>query len=177
MTYEKILDTLKKAYKKADLKKLGNDDFALEIDIYGEGEGALYVEFKGGVLAVEGYEYIDRSAKIYAQADTIVAIATGKSTVVKSAEDGKLTVEGDFEAAKKLDLMVAPVAKTAAKAPAKKAETKPAAKKTAEKKTVAKKPTVKKTEEAKPAVEETKAETAKTAEKAPTAKKAPKAVK
>lgn len=174
MKFEAIVEKVKKAYAKADLKKLGNE-FALELDIYGEGEGAFYVEFKNGVLSVEPFEYYTRNAKLFAEGDTYVAIASGKLSAAKAIEDGILTFEGDIEAAKKLDLLAsAPAAK---KAPAKKAA--PAAKKAVPAKSEAKAPAAKK---AAPAKTEAKAPAKKTAsaEKAPakeTAKKTTKTVK
>ena len=47
MTYEEIVSLAEKNFKKTKAKKI-ESNAAVEFDIYGEGEGAFYVELKEG---------------------------------------------------------------------------------------------------------------------------------
>lgn len=137
MTYEQIVELVRKSLKKTAAKEI-KEHIAVEFDIYGEGEGAFYVEISEGKLAVEPYEYYDRDAKIIVTAQELEKIIKGEKTPVESIEEGIMMVEGDAEAAAKMMSL--------AKASAKKAaEKKPAAKKTTVKKETDKKPAAKKT--------------------------------
>ena len=136
MTYEKIFTAVKKAFLKADIKKL-NQDFAFQFNITGEGEGIFYACYKDGVLSVEPYDYKDRDVIFTSDGKTIVDVAEGKLPANEALVSGKLIVDGNFELAKTIGELAAAskkkAAKPAAKAPAVKAEkpaVKPAAKKT-----------------------------------------------
>ena len=61
MTYEDLVAFIGKNVKKTEAKKIKNH-IAVEFDIYGEGEGAFYVEVNEGAVSVEPYEYYDRDA-------------------------------------------------------------------------------------------------------------------
>ena len=145
MTYEELVAFVGKNVKKTEAKKIKNH-IAVEFDIYGEGEGAFYVEVNEGAVSVEPYEYYDRDAKVYVTAEELVKIINSEKTPAESLDDGVLMVEGDVAAAQELmKLIKAPAKKVAAakkstekKAPVKKTATakKPAAKKEAAKKTV-----------------------------------------
>lgn len=147
MTYEELVAFVGKNLKKTAAKKIENH-IAVEFDIYGEAEGAFYVEVNEGTIAVEPYEYYDRDAKVFVTADELVKIINNEKTPEESFEEGILMVEGNAEAAQELmKLIKAPVKKAASKKnaekePAKKA---PAAKKAAAKKPASKKETAKKT--------------------------------
>ena len=141
MTYEEIVKKAKQAAKNIDAKAI-NEHIAIRIDIEGEGEGAFYVEASEGKVAVEPYEYYENDCKIKTDAETIIAVLSGKLKAEDALSDGKLQVEGD--AGKALTLINArktPEKKTAAKkAPAKKAPAKkPVAKKASVKNTTTKK--------------------------------------
>ena len=142
MTYEEIVKNAKQAAKNIDAKAI-NEHIAIQIDIEGEGEGAFYVEASEGKIAVEPYEYYENDCKIKADAETIIAVLSGKLKAEDAVSDGKLQVEGD--AGKALTLInarKAPEKKPATKkAPAKKAP----AKKTTAQSTTAKKAPAKKT--------------------------------
>lgn len=146
MTYEEIVEFVSKNLKKTAAKKIENH-IAVEFDIYGEGEGAFFVEVKEGAINVQPYEYYDRDAKVFITADELVKIINGERTPEESYEDGVLMIEGDTNAAKELiKLIKAPV------------------KKTTEKKATAKKAVAKKTVKAeKEIVEETKKKNSKVA--------------
>lgn len=123
MIYEEIVDYIRKNLKKTTEKEAGNN-MAVEFNIYGEGEGAFYVEIKDGSISVEPYEYYDRDAKIFISGEELVKIINGEKTPTESMEEGILNIEGDIS--KAYDLL------TLIKVPVKKSP----AKKTAAKKTV-----------------------------------------
>ena len=141
MTYEEIIKKAKQTAKNIDAKAI-KEHIAIQIDIEGEGEGAFYVEALEGKVAVEPYEYYENDCKIKTDAETIIAVLSGKLKAEDALSDGKLQVEGDGgKALSLINARKAPEKKTAAKkAPAKKAPAKkPAAKKAPVKKTTTKK--------------------------------------
>ena len=155
MRYEEIIEFVQKNLKKTAAKKI-EKHIAVEFDIYGEGEGAFYVEVNDGAITVEPYEYYDRDAKVYITADELVKLVNGEKTPEESFAEGILMIEGDIDSAQELIKLV--------KAPAKKTASKPAAKKTAVKKAPVKKETAKKTVKAEKAiVEDTKKKSSKVA--------------
>ena len=136
MTYEEIVKKAKQAAKNIDAKSI-NEHIAIQIDIEGEGEGAFYVEASEGKVAVEPYEYYENDCKIKADAETIIAVLSGKLKAEDALSAGKLQAEGD--GGKALTLI------NARKALAEKPVVKKApAKKTAPKKTPVKKTATKK---------------------------------
>lgn len=131
MIYEEIVSFVSKNIKKTAAKKV-TQHIAVEFDIYGEGEGAFYVEVSDGVIVVAPYEYYDRDAKVFISGEELVKIINDEKTVTESISDGVMMVEGDNFA---VEVLMGVLKATAKKTPAKK----PAAKKTAAKKTTAKK--------------------------------------
>lgn len=131
MTYEEIVKKAKQAAKNIDATAV-KEHIAIQIDIEGEGEGAFYVEASEGKIAVEPYEYYENDCKIKADAETIIAVLSGKVKVEDAVSDGRLQAEGD--AGKALTII------NARKTP----EKKPATKKAPAKKAPAKKPAAKK---------------------------------
>ena len=133
MTYEEIFSFVEKNLKKTAAKKI-EKHLAVEFDIYGEGEGAFYVEVKEGVISAAPYEYYDRDAKVFVTAEELAKIIKGEKTAEESFAEGILMIEGDIDAARELTALIkAPVKKAASsakKAPSKKA---PAKKETAKK--------------------------------------------
>jgi len=127
MTYEKIFADIKKVYSKADKKKL-NGDFAFQFNISGDGEGSFYVAFRGGVLEVAPYDYVDRSALLTASGENLLGLAKAKFTLEDAVAQGLVEVEGDYELARELNKMAnaaekkeavkKPKKETAAKTPA-----------------------------------------------------------
>lgn len=98
MTYEKLFQTIKEIFMKADVSKI-NEHLAFQFNITGEGEGAFYAEVKDGKLYVEPYEYYDRDAIFICSADTLLKLASGKLDPVFAFTVGKLKVEGSLEKA------------------------------------------------------------------------------
>ena len=138
MTYEELVKKLKTAYAKADASAI-EEHVAVQFNVTGEGEGALYLEVSDGKIDIQPYEYYDRDAIVVTGANTLVDIAAGKVDVVEAYNTGVIKVEGNVGKAALLAKI------TAKKAPAKKAPAKKApAKKAPAKKETAKKETVKK---------------------------------
>lgn len=138
MTYEELVKKLKTAYAKADASAI-EEHVAIQFNVTGEGEGALYLEVSDGKIDIQPYEYYDRDAIVVTGANTLVDIAAGKVDVVEAYNTGVIKVEGNVGKAALLAKI------TAKKTPAKKAPAKKApAKKAPAKKETAKKETVKK---------------------------------
>lgn len=191
MTYEKIVEKMRKAFVTADGWDV-NEHKAIQINVRGEGEGALYIELDGGKFNVQPYEYYDNNAEVTIPAKVLHDILDGKVEPAAAYDELKFSIFGDAglalailairkipvtkKAAKKAE-DTAKKAVKAAKPAAKKAadETKKAAKKAVE----AAKPAAKKAvEAAKPAAKKVADETKKAAKKAEdTAKKAVEAAK
>ena len=157
MTYENLVKAAKKAVKTVDASII-KEHLAVEFDIEGKGEGAFYVEFTEKEVVVEPYEYYDHDFRVRTDADTAVAILSGKTSPVKASEDGKAIIEGADNKIALLDKYLkadvkekvvkkAPAKKTApkkeVKAEPKKVEAKKEEKKPVPKK-VSKKPATKK---------------------------------
>ena len=82
MTYEKIVEKVKKALAKVDASGV-KGHLAVQVDVYGEGEGAFYIEVKDGKVDVQPYEYFDHDLRIRCTGDEIIAIAEGKKKIVE----------------------------------------------------------------------------------------------
>lgn len=167
MTYEAIVKKVKAAYSKKDASKV-NDHLAIQFNVTGEGEGALYLEIADGKLFVEPYDYYDRDVLVTAGAKELIAVAEGKTDFESAIQAGTVYAEGNVS---KLALLKE-LTDVVKKAPAKKATTAkkaPAKKETVKKEAAPKKETVKK--EATPKKEVVKTATPKTAAPKATAKK------
>jgi putative sterol carrier protein len=121
---------------KADVSKLEND-FAIQCNIQGEGEGAFYILFKEGIFSVEPYDYLDNDAQLYASGDTFMKMFSKKINGMEAFEAGKLGFDGNVEcvlALGGLEAKKTPAKKaTAKKSTAKKATAKKTASKTTKK--------------------------------------------
>ena len=133
MTYEQIVEKVKKALKKVDASGV-KEHLAVQVDVYGEGEGAFYIEVKDGKVDVQPYEYFDHDLRIRCTAGEIISIVEGKKKIIE--EVAAQNIEALRNVARIDDfaeLLSSPVAakKTKVSVGAKKAGT--------EKKTIAKK--------------------------------------
>ena len=81
MTYEKIVEKVKKALAKVDASVV-KGHLAVQVDVYGEGEGAFYIEVKDGKVDVQPYEYFDHDLRIRCTGEEIIAIAEGKKKIL-----------------------------------------------------------------------------------------------
>ncbi|WP_196803060.1 SCP2 sterol-binding domain-containing protein [Butyrivibrio sp. MC2013] len=145
MNYEELVAQLKTNYGKLDASKV-TEHVAIQFNIEGEGEGALYVEFTDGSVNVQPYEYFDNDAILTTSADMAIKLSEKKADLKESYDNETVKVWGDLD---KILFVYSQLELPAAKAPAKKAPTKKAATakkttaaaKTAEKKAPAKKAT------------------------------------
>ncbi len=144
MNYEEVVKKVKANLKKADAGKVG-EHVAVQFDVVGDGEGALYMEIENGKISVEPYEYLDHDIKVTASAEDVFDVTSGKIKFSDMLSDGRAS--GDGIKASKLDGMEFKAAAPAKKPAAKKTST--AAKKPAAKKPAVKKPAVKKAAPAK----------------------------
>ena len=94
MTYEKIFADVKKSLMKADVSSL-EQEFAIQCNIQGEGEGSFYIAFKEGVFSVEPYDYKDNDAQLFASGDTFIKMFSKKICGKEAFEQGLLGFEGD----------------------------------------------------------------------------------
>lgn len=127
MTYDEIFETAKSLFAKGDATGF-DGDFAIQVNITGEGEGAFYIAYKNGALDVAPYEYHDRDAILFATAENFLKIADGSLGAVPAFFSGKLKVEGSTDKALELERMITYMKKKA-KAESKaenKTESKPA---------------------------------------------------
>ena len=53
------------------------------MDVYGEGEGAFYIEVKDGKVDVQPYEYFDHDLRIRCTAGEIISIVEGKKKIIE----------------------------------------------------------------------------------------------
>lgn len=98
MTYEEIVDKVKKEFGSADVSKY-DGHLALQINITGEGSGAFYAEINDGQLFIEPFDYKDNDAILTASGEDIVNILSGKLGAIEAFEAGKITVAGDISKA------------------------------------------------------------------------------
>ena len=82
MTYEKIVEKVKKALSKVDASGV-KGHLAVQVDVYGEGEGAFYIEVKEGKVDVQPYEYFDHDLRIRCTAGEIISIVEGKKKIIE----------------------------------------------------------------------------------------------
>ncbi len=154
MTYEEVVKKAKTAVKKIDTSAI-SEHFAIEIDIEGEGEGALYIELDHGKAVAEPYDYHDNDCRIRTDAGTFIELLKGKIDAATALSEGRIFFAGNWEKAVSLAHSLKPAVKPKKETTAQKATTakkttaakKPAATKAA----TAKKTTTKKAEEKKPA--------------------------
>ncbi len=82
MTYETIVEKVTKALAKVDASGV-KGHLAVQVDVYGEGEGAFYIEVKEGKVNVQPYEYFDHDLRIRCTGDEIIAIVEGKKRIIE----------------------------------------------------------------------------------------------
>ena len=104
MTYNEIIESLKIHAVQFDASMI-KEHIAIQFNIYGEGEGAFYIEINEGKIDIQPYEYYDRDALIYVDADTLMQIASGELSVKDAYTENRIVVQGRHDAAMKFGLM------------------------------------------------------------------------
>ncbi len=95
MTYEELVAKLQSAYGKHDASRI-KDHLAIQFNVRGEADGALYLEILDGKIYVEPYEYYDRDILVTISAENLIALAEDKLDVLDAYNNGLLTAEGDL---------------------------------------------------------------------------------
>ena len=88
MTYQELVSKLKDTYQEKDASKI-SEHLAIQFNIQGEAEGALYLEIANGQLHVEPYEYYDRDILVTTSAADLLALAQAALTFSKLTRVGK----------------------------------------------------------------------------------------
>lgn len=101
MTYENIINKMQKQAIKCNATCI-DDHIAIQFNILGEGEGAFYVEIAAGRIMVQPYEYYDRDAVVYVDAETLFEVLAGKTSISEVTSSGKLVIQGNYDASIKL---------------------------------------------------------------------------
>lgn len=104
MKYSEVVKSAKKKVSVLDASKI-HDHLAVEFDIEGDGEGAFYVELSDGKATVKPYEYYDNDFRVRGNADSILKLLDGGSSI-KSVL-GDVRIEGDLSKAASLENILA----------------------------------------------------------------------
>lgn len=100
MKYSEVVKTAKKKVSVLDASKI-HDHLAIEFDVEGDGEGAFYVELSDGKVQVEPYEYYDNDFRVRGNADSILKLLDGGSSLKSVLND--IRIEGDVSKAASLE--------------------------------------------------------------------------
>ena len=96
MTYEEIVYKVQKQVIKS--KPKADQHIAVQFNIVGEGEGAFYIEIDDGRISVQPYEYYDRDAVVYVDAETLFDVLEQKIAIADVTGSGKFVVQGNYDA-------------------------------------------------------------------------------
>lgn len=105
MTYQELVSKLKDTYQEKDASKI-SEHLAIQFNIQGEAEGALYLEIANGQLHVEPYEYYDRDILVTTSAASLLALAEGSLDILEAYQSGKISAEGNLAKALLLNEIV-----------------------------------------------------------------------
>ena len=115
MTYQELVSKLKDTYQEKDASKI-SEHLAIQFNIQGEAEGALYLEIANGQLHVEPYEYYDRDILVTTSAADLLALAQGSLDILEAYQSGKISAEGNLAKALLLNEIVTGSSETSAPA-------------------------------------------------------------
>ncbi len=102
MTYEAIVEAARDKFLPLDVSSVSGVR-AFQINIEGRStNGIFYIEIKDGKVHVEPYEYYDRNAIIHVNPTNFIKLINGKLDPVNAFTTGKISVEGDTNAALEL---------------------------------------------------------------------------
>lgn len=96
MTYEDVVYKVQKQVIKSRAKT--DQHIAVQFNIVGEGEGAFYIEIDDGRISVQPYEYYDRDAVVYVDAETLFDVLEQKIAIADVTGSGKFVVQGNYDA-------------------------------------------------------------------------------
>lgn len=104
MTYEELVKKLKSNFEGMDAGKI-KEHLAIQFNVVGEAEGALYMEIRDGKVMIEPYEYYDRDILVFVETDALLSIADGELTIYDAFKEGKFYAEGNQAKAELLDAL------------------------------------------------------------------------
>ncbi len=102
MTYEEIVEMVRKAFEYADARNIF-EHVAFQVNIVGEGSGAFYIEVAQRQICVEPYDYHDRDGLVTCTAEVIKSICMKQVTLQQAYDRGMIKYEGNIE---KLDTCI-----------------------------------------------------------------------
>ena len=96
MTYEELVQSVKDIYANADAGNV-KEHVAIQCNIEGEAEGALYIEFSEENIDVQPYEYYDRDVILTLSAANLLEIVAGKKDLLEAYHANEVSVWGDLD--------------------------------------------------------------------------------
>ena len=96
MTYEELVKELRKNYGELDTSGV-KEHVAIQFNIKGEGEGALYVEISDGKADVQPYEYYDNDAILTTTAEVALKLSMKKADLKECYDNETVKVWGDLD--------------------------------------------------------------------------------
>lgn len=107
MTYEELVQSVKDIYANADAGNV-KEHVAIQCNIEGEAEGALYIEFSEGNIDVQPYEYYDRDVILTLSAANLLEIAAGKKDLLEAYHANEVSVWGDLDKVVEMKKVILP---------------------------------------------------------------------
>lgn len=107
MTYEELVRRVRDYTFKTDASMI-KEHVAVQFNVYGEGEGAFYMEVKNGLAEAQPYEYYDRDAVVYVDAYTMLDIISGNVSFLTAYNEHRIVVQGKHDAVLQLDRLYLP---------------------------------------------------------------------
>lgn len=94
MTYEEIVKKVRATFEHADAREVF-EHVAFEIDIIGEGAGAMYFEIADRSCVIEPYNYYDNDGVITCDSKTLIDLASKKIHMAEALEKGAVSFKGN----------------------------------------------------------------------------------
>ena len=94
MTFNEIFTVVKEGLSGVDSSKI-DPNFAVQVNLTGEGEGSFYIANKDGQFQVEPYTYSDRNGAITLAGDLLMKIINGDAKAELELAKGKIKIEGN----------------------------------------------------------------------------------
>ena len=133
MSFDSTVKKLqKKFFEETAVNAEGFENFGVEVHLTDEkNEGTFFIAVTDGQFRIEPFDYKGYACKIDLTATVLNSIANGKTTVAEAADKGKLTCDGNFDYALKVQELISKAVSAEAAKEEEKPVKKPAAKKEA----------------------------------------------
>lgn len=133
MSFDSTVKKLqKKFFEETAVNAEGFENFGVEVHLTDEkNEGTFFIAVTDGQFRIEPFDYKGYACKIDLTATVLNSIANGKTTVAEAADKGKLTYDGNFDYALKVQELISKAVSAEAAKEEEKPAKKPAAKKEA----------------------------------------------